>query len=107
VSGAIDFRALIKDAVVAPEHIAALAVALAPLVADAVIARINATQSQTLLPLAKILSISPRAALGRLSRDAELRTLGHRLGRRLVFRPNEVHQLLAQRQRERVGTGAQ
>lgn len=59
-----------------------------------------------LLPLCRILEISPRAALGRLSRDAELRGLGLRAGRRLLFRRAEVEALFAQRQRERSGLRA-
>jgi hypothetical protein len=43
--------------------------------------------------------ISPRAALGRLDRDPELRALGHRVGRRLLFRAAEVQQLFAERQK--------
>jgi hypothetical protein len=52
---------------------------------------------EPLQPLGKILGCSPRAALGRLANDAELRGLGHRLGRRLVFRASEVRHLLASR----------
>jgi hypothetical protein len=62
-----------------------------------------AQAEEPLVPLAKILGCTPRAALGRLERDQELRGLGHRLGRRLVFRGSEVRALLAGRQRERSG----
>jgi hypothetical protein len=63
----------------------------------------QASTPPAMLPLGKILAISPRAALGRLDRDPALRALGLRLGRRLLFRPEEVRSLLAQRQRERDG----
>jgi hypothetical protein len=57
------------------------------------------TNEEPLQPLSKILQITPRAALGRLGHDPELRGLGHRLGRRLVFRASEVRHLLASRAR--------
>lgn len=60
----------------------------------ALVTRLNV---EPLQPLATILGCSPRAALGRLANDSELRALGHRLGRRLVFRPSEVRHLLASR----------
>ena len=61
------------------------------------LAELRAVNKQPeLLPLAKILSISPRAALGRLERDEELRKLGLRVGRRVLFRPDEVRSLYGQ-----------
>lgn len=52
-----------------------------------------------LLPLAAILGCSSKAATTRLSRDGELRALGLRVGRRLLFRRAEVEAFLAQRTR--------
>jgi hypothetical protein len=57
-----------------------------------------AAPTDKLVPLCKILEITPRAALGRLANDPELRGLGHRLGRRLLFDPGAVRLLLSQRQ---------
>jgi hypothetical protein len=74
---------------------------------DELAQKVNAQSVEPLLPLCKILNISTRAALGRLANDAELRALGHRLGRRLVFRPSEVRHLLAHRERERNGNAAE
>jgi len=56
-----------------------------------------------LLPLDKILGCTARAAQARLARDPDLRALGHRLGRRTLFRPAEVRAHLAWRQRDRMG----
>ena len=72
---------------------------------EAAVERALARQSEQLQPLAVILGVSPRAALGRLSRDPELRALGLRCGRRLVFRRGEVEALLSSRQRDRTGGG--
>lgn len=83
-------------------EVAAALEPLANMVADKVAAR-TADSNEPLQPLATILGISPRAALGRLSRDPELRGLGHRLGRRLVFSPSAVRFVLAERQRDRSG----
>jgi hypothetical protein len=49
--------------------------------------------------LGRILGCSHRAALGRAERDAQLRGLGVRLGRRLLYRRAEVMALLAARTR--------
>lgn len=75
---------------------------IAKKVADEIAAR-QAAAGEPLQSLGAILSISDRAAVARLSRDPELRALGHRLGRSLRFRASEVRQLLAERQRTRCG----
>lgn len=50
----------------------------------------RAQADDPLRPLSAILSISPRAALGRIDRDPGLRKLGVRVGRRLLYRSADV-----------------
>lgn len=89
-------------AIVVRRELAALLEPMIPRIAEAVTKRTSEVD-EPMQSLGKILGISPRAALGRLSRDPALRALALRVGRRMMFRPSEVRALFAQRTRERLG----
>lgn len=73
--------------------------ALRPIVRDEVRAARAEEKERALEPLAAILGVSAAAARMRLSRDADLRALGLRVGRRLMFRRADVEAFLAERTR--------
>jgi hypothetical protein len=60
----------------------------------------DVVEPSPLQPLATILDVSPAAARMRLMRDPELRAIGLRAGRRLLFRRGDVEALLAVRTRD-------
>jgi hypothetical protein len=99
---------LVEVAMTVPINVEPLVTAIAervaelvrPIIQDELRSREGLQGGATLQPLATILDVSTAAARMRLIRDPELRSLGLRAGRRLLFRPADVEALLAARARE-------
>ena len=95
----LDLAAELVAALRSPSGREALREALAPVIADELQRALEQRAADQLVPLAKILGKSAKAAAMQLSRDAGLRSLGVPCGRRLLFKPSVVERYLAEKAR--------